>query len=222
MSAAYDDHGDLDGKFQGHGYSGRVVYAPVDDKTHVVHIGMAASREFPQDRSVQFSSTPEAGLTQTALVNTGKLLGTRSIDRTGVEAGWMSGPLYAQGEYLRFSANRDAGLTRLTGNGFYVLGAWMLTGESRKYKDSYFVNTAPAHAYGAFELALRYSELDLNDGGVVGGRQHDWTLGVNRYIGQQLKLQADYVRAYANQSPANAYVAPVDPQVLEVRAQVCF
>lgn len=222
LSAAYYDHGDLDGQNQGHGYSGRVVYTPVHSKTNVLHLGVAASREYPQDRTAQFSSTPEAGLTKTALVDTDTLPDTRSIERAGLEAGWMNGPLYGQGEYLRFTANRSAGLPRFTGDGFYVFGAWMLTGESRGYKDSYFVNTKPAHAYGAIELALRYSELNLNDGGVSGGRQHDWTVGLNWYLGEHLKLQANYVWAHANDSPANLYVAPVDPRVFELRAQVYF
>lgn len=222
LSAAWYGHGDLDGNHRGHGYSGRVVYTPVRSATNVIHIGLAASRELPDDRIAQFSSEPEAGLTNAALVDTDKLRGTRSIDRFGLETGWMRGPLYAQGEYLRFSANRSGGLQRFLGNGFYVFGAWMLTGESRVYKDSYFVNTKPTHAYGAVELALRYSALNLNDGGVVGGRQHDWTLGLNWYIGQHLKLQADYVWAHASDSPANAFVASVDPRVFEVRAQVYF
>lgn len=222
LSAAYYSGGDLDGKNDGHGYSGRLVYAPIETKTDVVHLGIAASREYRDDHTAQFSSPPEAGLTKTDLVDTDKLPDTRSIDRMGLELGLMHGPLYAQAEYLHFEAHRDEGMPNFTGTGFYVFGAWMLTGESRVYKDSYFVNTKPAHKYGAVELALRYSELDLRDGAIEGGKQHDWTLGVNWYIGQHLKLQTDYVWAHADDSPANAFVAPVDPRVFEVRAQIYF
>lgn len=222
LSAAYFSGGDLDGQHGGHGYSGRVVYAPVTTETNVVHLGVSASRELPHDQVAQFSSPPEAGLTPTDLVDTSKLPDTRSIDRTGLELGVMRGPLYAQGEYLRVTAHRTGGLADFSGRGYYVFGAWMLTGESRVYKDSYFVNTNPTHSYGAVELALRYSELDLRDGEVQGGQQHDWTLGVNWYLGQHLKLQADYVWAHADDSPANAYLAPVDPRVFEMRAQLYF
>lgn len=222
LAAAYYAGGDLDGQHDGHGYSGRVVYAPIATDTNVVHLGIAASRELPDDHIAQFSSPPEAGLTQTELVDTSKLHDTRSIDRIGLEAGVVHGPLYAQGEYLHATAHRTDATAQFTGNGYYVFGAWMLTGESRAYKDGYFVNTQPAHAFGAIELALRYSELDLGDGPVRGGQQHDWTLGMNWYVGQHLKLQADYVWAHADDSPANAFVAPIDPKVFELRAQVYF
>lgn len=222
VSAAYYGKGNLDGEHDGHGYSGRVVYAPTKSNKDVVHLGVAASREFPDDHMASFSSPPEAGLTQTNLVDTGQLAFTDSIDRFGLEGGFMHGPFYAQTEYLRVTANRTQGMPDFTGAGYYVFGAWMITGESRTYKDGYFVNTKPAHPYGAVELAVRYSQLDLRDGGIAGGQQHDWTLGANWYLGKHLKLQADYVWAQADDSPAIAYVAAVDPRIFEIRAQIYF
>lgn len=222
LSAAYYSGGDLDGQHDGHGYSGRVVYAPVKTQTDTVHLGISASRELPENRVAQFSSPPEAGLTRTTLVDTGKLPDSHSVDRAGLEIGVMHGPFYTQGEYLQVRVHRTNNLPDFGGSGYYLFGSWMLTGESRVYKDSYFVNTRPAHRYGAVELAIRYSELSLQDGVVRGGRQHDWTLGANWYLGEHLKLQADYVRARADHSPVNAYLAPVDPQVFEVRAQLYF
>jgi phosphate-selective porin OprO and OprP len=222
LQAAYYARGNLDGKFPGHGYSGRVVFAPVSDKTDVVHIGLAASREYPDDHLAHFYAPPEAQLTKTYLVDTKPLPFTDSIDRMGLELGFMRGPLYAQGEVLRMAAHRENGLPEFVGDGFYVFGAWMLTGESRSYKDTEFGMPKPAHKYGAFELALRYSELNLRDGIVQGGREDDWTLGLNWYLNSNLRLQANYVWAHANDSPANLYVAPVDPRVFEVRAQLYF
>lgn len=222
LSAAYYQGGNLDGEHDGHGYSGRAVYAPLSTGATVVHLGVAASREWPDEHIARFHTPPEAGLSETNLVDSSTLRNTRSIDRTGVEVGVMHGPLFAQGEYLRMTAHRNDGLADFNGHGYYVFGAWMLTGESRNYKDSYFSNTKPARYYGAVELALRYSELDLRDGVVQGGEQHDWTLGLNWYLGQHLKLQANYIWAHADHSPANDYVAPVDPRIVEVRAQIYF
>lgn len=134
----------------------------------------------------------------------------------------MHGSFLAQAEYLRLTARRSAGLADFTGDGYYVFGAWMLTGESRLYKDSYFKNVKPAHDYGAVELSARYSQLNLRDGIVQGGREHDWTVGLTWYLGQHLKFQTNYVWAHADDSPANAYLAPVDSHILELRAQVSF
>lgn len=222
LQAAYYARGNLDGQFPGHTYSGRVVYAPIERETAVLHFGLAASREFPDDHMAHFYTAPEASLTETNLVDTSPLPFTRSIDRTGFELGAMRGPFYAQGEYLTAAAHRENGLPEFRGRGYYLFGAWMLTGDTpRTYKDGEFALPEPEHKYGALEFAVRYSELDLSDGSVQGGREHDWTVGFNWYL-HNLKLQADYVWAQANHSPANQYVAPVDPRVFEVRAQIYF
>jgi phosphate-selective porin OprO/OprP len=212
----------LDGKFPGHTTAARVVFNPVKRKKEVVHVGIAVSREHPGDHIAHFSTAPEATLTLTSLVDTQPLPFTDAIDRAGLEVGVMDGPFYAQGEYLALAAHRDAGLPTFRGHGWYMLGAWMLTGDTpRTYKDGEFDLPKPSHDYGALELAARYSELDLDDGPVQGGRENDWTVGLNWYF-RNLKLMADYVWAHANHSPANLYVAPIDPRVFEVRAQIYF
>lgn len=222
LQVAYYWGGNLDGKFPGHTYSARVVFNPIKTKKKVLHLGLAASREYPSDHLAHFDTAPEASLTKTYLVDTKPLPFTRSIDRAGLELGVMQGPLYVQGEYLTMAAHRENGLPEFRGRGYYLFGAWMLTGDtSRTYKNGEFSLPKPKHKYGALEVALRYSELNLRDGLVQGGREHDWTIGLNWYI-KNLKLQADYVWAHANDSPANLYVAPVDPRVFEVRAQIYF
>ena len=99
----------------------------------------------------------------------------------------------------------------------------MLTGESRDYKNGYIGNTTPSHDYGAFEIAARYSKLGLNDGSVLGGNEHDWTLGANWYLGNHLKFQLNYIRAYTSKfSAAAKQDLEIDPEVLELRAQIYF
>jgi phosphate-selective porin OprO and OprP len=75
----------------------------------------------------------------------------------------------------------------------------------------------PKNSYGALELAVRYSELDLNDGTVLGGRERDWTVGANWYLNRYLKLQANYVHAQSDRRGLG-----VDPNVIEIRAQIQF
>lgn len=223
LSAAYYSGGNLDGEHDGHGMGARVVYAPVHSDTEVMHWGLSASREYPDSETARFKSKPEAGLTDAALLDTGVLDHARAIDRMGFEAGWMQGPLLVQGEYLGLKADRGTGLGDFSSSGYYLQGAWMLTGESRIYKNSYFVNTKPDHAFGALELALRYSYLDLRDGEVDGGRQRDWTLGLNWYLGQHFKMQADYVWARANASQTLVLLnRNLDPSIFELRAQLYF
>jgi phosphate-selective porin len=48
--------------------------------------------------------------------------------------------------------------------------------------------------WGAWEVALRMSELDLSDDDIDGGRERDATLGVNWYMNRWIKLMGNLVK----------------------------
>jgi len=240
----YFDGGDLNGDNKGHGPAAHIVWNPLNyqpgagsrESSDVIHLGFAWSQEDRDSISnglngldntvppqARFRARPEASRTDTRLIDTGNLNNPGSIDRWGLEGAWIHGPLLVQGEYLEFTAS-PAGKPDFTGNGYYVFGAWCLTGESHSYSKGYVGNIKPSHDWGAFEVAVRYSELDLNDGPVRGGKEDDWTIGANWYLGTHWKLQANYVWANSTKlygNPLNAE-ADVDPRIFEVRAQVYF
>jgi len=179
-------------------------------------LGLAASAEQRDDDVARVRARPEANLTPVRLIDSGNLNHTDRIDRLGAEGAWKSGPWSVQAEYLSLDAHRN-GLPDYAADGYYVYGSWVVTGESRPYKSGAFGNIKPAHDYGAVELALRYSTLDLNDGTVQGGKEHDWTLGLNWYVGQHLKLQANYIRAFSDKGALS-----LDPTIVDLRAQIYF
>ena len=241
LYAAYFTGGDLAGDNKGHGPAARVVWNPINHQPgqgsremgNVIHLGIAASRETREattdgrgivtNPGARFRAKPEAGILGTRLVDTGNLAFPGGIDRLGLEAAWIHGPFMVQGEYLTFSTDpRDKPTFR--GDGYYVSGSWVVTGESRPYKNGSIGNIRPMNDFGAVEIALRYSQLDLNDGPVSGGKQNDWTIGANWYLGQHFKLQANYVHANSTKrygAPINGE-ANVDPRIFEMRAQVYF
>jgi phosphate-selective porin OprO and OprP len=98
-----------------------------------------------------------------------------------------------------------------------VSGSWVLTGESRGYKAGSITGVTPAHDWGALEVAVRYATLDLDDGAVMGGREHDWTVGVNWYLSTHFKLQANYIRAFSDRGNL-----ALDPAIYALRAQLAF
>lgn len=216
LQAAWFARGDLNADADGSTLAGRVVFTPVQSSGAVVHLGASASREQRDDQTARERARPEVALTPVRLVDTGTLHGVDHIDRAGVEAGWMRGPLLVQSEYLTLRAQRSA-QPDFTSRGGYVTAAWLLTGESHGYKDSGFTNPEPAHSWGALELALRFSTLDLDDGAIAGGREHDWTLGLNWYLGNHFKLQANYIRAFSDRGDLH-----VDPRITALRAQIAF
>jgi len=123
----------------------------------------------------------------------------------------------AQAGYFKYGIDLR-GQPTLRGQGFdgwYAEGSWVLTGESRGWStaNGAFSNPRPRVNFtseggaGAWEVAARYSTLNLNDnegvlgaalpaGGVRGGEQRISTIGLNWYPNQVLKfmLQAQSVQ----------------------------
>ncbi|HKU79666.1 MAG TPA: porin [Rhodanobacteraceae bacterium] len=216
LQAAWFARGDLNADADGTTIAGRAVFTPVRRTDAVVHLGVSVSREERDSGAARVRARPEVALTPVRLVDTGALQGVDHIDRVGVEAGWLRGPLLVQAEYLTLRAQRPA-TSDFTSQGGYITAAWLLTGEAHGYKASGFTNPVPARPWGAVELALRFSALDLDDGNVTGGREHDWTLGLNWYLGKHFKLQANYIRAFSDRGDLH-----IDPRIFALRAQVAF
>lgn len=207
---------DLNHDGAGRTLAGRAVFAPIARADEVVHLGLSVSQENRDDGSAQVRTRPEAKLTPLRLVDTGTLADVDHINRDGLEAAWMNGPLLLQGEYLAMHVARNTA-RRFDSHGYYVSAAWMLTGESHGYKETAFGNPVPSRPAGALEVAMRYSTVDLDDGGIEGGTEHDWTLGLNWYISKHFKLQANAVRAFSDRGNLE-----VDPHIYELLAQLDF
>lgn len=216
FNAGFFSGGDLNGDNDGTTGTARAVYNPVKAEHSVVHLGVAASVEDRDDATARIRARPEANLTAIRLIDTGSLVGTGRIRRFGLEGAWAQGPFSLQAEYLTIGAERRSAAD-FSGKGAYAYASWVLTGESRPYKSGAFSNVKPKTSYGAVEAALRFSTLDLNDGLTRGGKQHDWTLGLNWYLGPHIKLQANYVRAFSDRGNLS-----LDPKITELRAQVYF
>jgi len=84
--------------------------------------------------------------------------------------------------------------------GYYVYLSYFITGEHRKYKTSngYFVRVKPKSdflngGFGAWEVGIRYSKLDLNDDDTRGRRLDDFTFGVNWYLNPHVRIMANYI-----------------------------
>ncbi len=144
----------------------------------------------------------------------------------GGELLWVQGPLSVQTEAMLAIVNPQNNLAQMHYKGAYATVSYFLTGESRPYdkKAGALDRVKPLENFrtdtgcgrGAWELASRYSYIDLNDGDINGGRMNDWTAGVNWYLNPYTKFQFNYVKSFlANPTYGHSYA-----NMLGLRAQV--
>ncbi|MFU8831157.1 MAG: OprO/OprP family phosphate-selective porin [Wenzhouxiangella sp.] len=205
---------------EGLGIGGRFTFNPIKTDSTLIHLGIAASTEQPEDSNldqVRFRTRPESRPTNVRLVDTGAINDVSRINQLGLEAAWQSGPFSVQGEYMRADVSRSGGFSDVDFSGWYVSGSWVLTGESRGYRGGVFRGVTPTKPGGAWELTARVSNVNLDDGVVEGGEQDNWTIGVNWYANSRVRFMANYINVSTDRRGVSD-----DPGIFLMRAQVAF
>lgn len=176
-------------------FDGRVIWMPKFGDTQLHLGGSGHWRNINDAPAVRYSPRPFIHTTNARLVDTGTFNAT-SERGLGLEAAALAGPFHVAGEAFWQTARRP-GLADPTFFGGYAEVGYVLTrGDARVYKDGAFDRLAPsrpinADGPGAIEINARYDYLDLNDAGIVGGRQR--TIGVSL-----VWAPISYVRLIAN------------------------
>jgi phosphate-selective porin OprO/OprP len=206
--------------------------------------------------SVALSDLPEISVDSNAikLVNTGSLPANH-VSQWGVETAGNYQNFYGQAGYYGFQVDRTpvaytayssasasaTTIVRPSSNNFsawYLQGSWILTGESKGYNPATGAFTSPKPAkpfsltndgWGAWELAARYSDLNLNSHAndasnvitnwtgpstktytyyntVRGGDQKIATVGLNWYVNNAVRFAFDYQWIDVNRLQAPAAV----------------
>jgi phosphate-selective porin OprO/OprP len=211
------------------GFVGRVAGTPFKGSDWLVHVGVHGSYVVhPSDASgpgangvtplsssvIGLSNTQELRVDGTKLINTGAIP-AKHADTVGVEFAAQKQNVLLQGEYEHFDIARSDGQASPKFSGYYVSGSWVLTGEARKYNTQTAAFDAPAVAHpfsltngglGAWELAVRYSDMDLNfhegkagsavptsaNSVIRGGEEQNITAGLNWYLNPVVRFMLDY------------------------------
>jgi len=206
------------GTNDGWGAALRLTAVPVKSRHRLLHVGAAV--EYRKPKTVNYGTRPEANLAN-KLVKTGTL---HDVDKTvtvGLEAAAVYDSFSLQGEYMRVSVERKKRRSDPDFNGWYLYGSWLLTGEHRRYntKKGTFVQIRPKSPYGAWELAARYSAVDLEDNGITGGEENNITLGLNWYPNQNLRFMLNYIRVDASPDRRGRNESP---DIIQMRGQLVF
>lgn len=213
---------------EGYGVTGRFTYAPWHEGNRALHFGGAVSyRVTNQDNALRLRERPEAHLSDTRFIDTGTI-DTESYTRYGLEAAWVQGPFSVQGEYIGLDLSRDmAGNPDLYFDGYYLEGSVFLTpGDHRSYdpEDAAFGRIKPKAnvgqgGIGAWQLAVRYSGLDLSDEDIDGGDEENLTVGLNWHVNPNMAFKLNYVKVLSvDGGPRDGD----EPDIFQVRAQVDF
>ncbi len=141
------------------------------------------------------------------------------------------------GEYQNTWLQRDGGLD-LFFHGAYVYVAYFLTGEHQPFDratgtiarveplENFFLvrrcGGGTGHGWGAWQIAARFSYLDLSDADIRGGDQRNFTLGFNWLWNAYARMQFNYIYGEIKERGPVAGQTEGDYQILGTRFMVDF
>lgn len=184
----------------------RMHFAPINDDNNVLQLGVsgvyANNNPTFRDNTLnsdgrRFASRPEIkGRNTPNTVDSGNDLHIDYYTEFAFELSGQRGPLVMGIEYLQADINR-LNEPHLRFYGWHTQASYVLTGESRIYKvkTGTYGQIIPKCRYGAWEVAARYSMVNLNDDDIHGGKENNVTLALNWIINENLLIMANYINA---------------------------
>jgi phosphate-selective porin OprO/OprP len=199
----------------GYGLAARGSALPwyIEDES-LLHVGVGYVLLNPSHDRVIYRNQPEFFVSETPgiltaagvptempfFVDTG-VIPTNYVNLLGAELAGELGPLHFQSELIYALVGQQGG-PHVSFPGFSAQAGWFLTGETRQYdrQGGVLAGVEPLHPFGrcglgAWELAFRYSYLDLTDGNILGGRLNDVTAGLNWHLNTYTKFQFNLIHA---------------------------
>ena len=227
---------------EGWSSSARGTFTPVNAEGSIVHVGLNASYEKPEN--VQNTVTPMS-IGPGGFAYAGRRGPTfnlassrRPVSTIGLEYANVFGPFFAQAEFYNQTLQADkiyggANALTQTVQAYYVQASYFVTGETKPYKkkDGVFSNPKPKNDFGAVELTARYEaaknkDISASNLGVAGNcavgadkcEVRAITVGANYYFNPNVRFMLNYVIG-----KADAGVKGVDsPKTLAARFQLAF
>lgn len=202
------------------GYLARAAFEVLRGQDYALHIGASvqgvlqvadANAAPATTQTLRLRERPELRVDGERFADTGPIPADGATVY-GAELGGSWRNLYAAAEAFQIDLSRNDGVRDPHFGGWYVQGAWTLTGESHRWAaaNGGFAGVRPAnmfdpgaHHWGAWEIAARYSVLDLNYhqgalgtaptlDAVRGGEQKISTIGLNWCPNATVRFLLDY------------------------------
>ena len=173
--------------------------------------------QLSSDRDAQISSRPESYVTNTRLVDTGVWPAVDLSSALGLELAGSRGPVVFKSEFYRTQWSRtDASSPKF--RGWYAEASWFLSGEKAHYREGKFIRPNVLSDKGAWQVAFRFSTIDLNDEDVEGGTEKNLSFGINWYSKTHWRFMANVIKVKAEDGPYGEQ----KPWITQIRAQYYF
>ena len=195
---------------------GRLTWLALDDpeQQRLLHMGVSGGWVYTGDRVVQYRSRPESYLAP-RLVDTGGIP-AKDAWNGGLELAAVAGPFHMQAETLYARVQRAE--PDLLFGGAYGSFGWFITGESRPYRrqTGVFGQVIPlrpfnlrAREWGGWEIVMRYSDLNLTDQEIDGGRMRIAMGGLNWYLNDTtgMAFEGGYADVEGGATPGSLVLA---------------
>ena len=189
----------------------------------------------PAATVIRFSNGPEMAVDASRTVDTGNIDANHARE-FGFETAATYAGFYGQGGWFRYEIDRRTAVPNPHFNGWYTFLSYSLTGEQHPYDPATasFRNLRPAKplgspgGWGAWEVLARYSNIDLDyqpfaaaaSGGIPGGQQDVWTIGLNWYPNNAIKFQLNYNNIQVNH--INAPANDISANAVMLRSQIAL
>lgn len=198
------------------GFTGRLTFSPIHEKTRMVHLGVGFNHHKDHDGGLNIDGEPEIHPGADILETEGG--GWKTANTFVAEAAAIHGPFAIQAEYATAELeDGPAGVADADADAWYIYGSYYLTGESRNYKwkkGSYsqtkVKNPLGKGGLGAWEVALRYTsgDYDNTDGLATDSSEADiLTAGLNWYPINNVRFSGNYVSVLDASADADTELA---------------
>lgn len=175
----------------------RVGWLPIlQEKGTLLHLALAGRYGMINNEELRLRSRPEFN-SAPYFIDTDPFA-ARDSYLGQAEVYYRPGPLLLGMEYFVQHVNAlDASDPFFHGGD--ISACWMITGETRKFNTAggYFLQVSPGHpvfqgGWGAWEVVMKFSYIDLVDGAIDGGRFWRLTPMVNWYLTDHARLEFNY------------------------------
>ncbi len=207
----YPDHNN--GIYSGNKYDvtfrmfGLPLYHNVNDKYQIIHLGAGYSYQYFDNETKSYKTRPEAHLAPKYLNLT--INEPEHCSSFKGEVALVLGSFSFESEYTTTGINVSptAGYNKnnYTFDSYFATVSLFITGEHKNYNASKgaFSRLSPIKNFGnggtgAVEIALRYSNINLNNDDISAGEMANITAGLNWYLNPATKFAFNYIHSTVN------------------------